>query len=382
MLMMACTNDSVVEEQNTTSTDPLRFTSLAVAENSDPLSRADNIKPLTTGFMVSCWNDWENANAKKPSVMEDYTVEYRYDGWSNQSKWEYANVDGQYLKYWDYSHFPYRFHAIAPCPADKTGFTLEKNNLHISGTFTSQTCTDGTLTPDTVQEPYMIAQLQRNYNGKDWDIFTGKEMDNASPILNRWVVMPFHHINSKIRFGVYHTTSWATSNKLYIKGLTIKVTSTGYGTEAKAYKATDNSDSWRSDKENSGFEWQTTTDTKPTIFTFTGGESVEGNDLTLCQSKETAYMLLCPDGMVQLPQKDIQMTVSFDLYYGDGVYMHFSDVPIRIDDESDHLEWISGYLHTYYLVIGEIDDKLEITFTATLTPWEDVDASLNTDLEK
>ncbi len=82
------------------------------------------------------------------------------------------------------------------------------------------------------------------------------------------------------------------------------------------------------------------------------------------------------------------MTVSFDLMKEEGdVYQEFRDVPIQLifnvePTVRDEFNWQSGYIYTYYLVLGEVENKLEITFTATLTPWEDVTGSLTTDLEQ
>ena len=87
--------------------------------------------------------------------------------------------------------------------------------------------------------------------------------------------------------------------------------------------------------------------------------------------------------MRQLPQKDVYLTVSFNLKNADGTtYKTYTDIPVKWDDVNPLLTWKAGYLYTYYLVINNIDEKLEISFTATLTPWENISGSLSTDLEK
>ena len=91
---------------------------------------------------------------------------------------------------------------------------------------------------------------------------------------------------------------------------------------------------------------------------------------------------------MQLPQDNIRLTVSFKLMKpGDSTpYQTFTNVPVAIQLSDGTLQpilqWQPGYIYTYYLIIGGIEDKLEIEFTATLAPWEDISGSLSTDLEQ
>lgn len=353
-------------------------------------------QPLTDGFLVSCYKHYTEPNQQ--TVMHLYEVLYHTTGtaWDGTVRpyWTYDDVNGQYLRYWDYSGFPYRFNAIAPCPVNKSGYDLTDEHLNIPARYYAQTCINGMITPaDNVAEPHLIAQVQRATDGTDTDLLVSdpaqSEINNGSTTKSRDVWMPFHHINSKIRFGVYHTTQWLTANKTYIENLTVSVTSSPFTTEAAGYQAS-GTGSWKSDD---GFTSRTTvtptTSLPHEIFRFGGGESVEGNDLTEKQTRKTAYFLQCTDGMMQIPQKNVQMMVSFDLMREDGtLYQSFHNVPVRLELDTEPVtyqysfDWNAGVIHTYYLVIGEIADKLEITFTATLTPWEDVTGNLSTDLEK
>ena len=83
------------------------------------------------------------------------------------------------------------------------------------------------------------------------------------------------------------------------------------------------------------------------------------------------------------------MTVSMNIYEADGTpYQSFTDVPIEYElDGTRHTRhtWQSGYLYTYYLVLGKegtTPNKLSLDFTCTLTPWEDITGNLSTDLEQ
>lgn len=395
-LLMSCSSDSTLHdiEEIPASNDPLRFTSIA---DDSHTSRAGSSSPLTSGFMVSTYKNY-GVSESQFTVMDAYEVLYittgtAWDG-NNRAYWDYRGVPGQHECFWDYSNYPYRFNAIAPCPADRSGFVLKDKQLKIPVSFEYQTCHSGNVYPaNDVAEPFMLAQVQRGTDGKDKDVIVNKAINESSTTLNRDVWLPFHHLNSKIRFGIYHNTSWATSNKLYIKNLKINVVSSGFVTKATSYEAS-GTGSWRLMDENAGFKGLTKlapSEHVTPLFSFEGGTSVADNDLRECQSKSTAYMLHCTDGIRQLPQKDVMMTVSLELWSEASTtepYMTITNVPIRLEMEDnpghyqDSFTWQAGFLCTYYLVIGDVNDKHEITFTATLTPWEDISGELSTDLEK
>lgn len=322
--------------------------------------------------------------------MTDYVVEYKTSGssWDGtvRNYWDYTGVDGQYEKYWDYSAFPYRFHAIAPCPEDITGFVSSQTELAIPAHYDSQTCINGLVQPESV-EPYLVAQVQRDPDGRDYDILAvgDKEFNKQSSTRNRYVSLPFHHLNSKIRFAIFSTAPWVTDNCLYVNDLRVYIASDNFVTGADGYAAADD---WRILTGTSGFTGLTTESVSyhRDLLRFDGGRNVPGNDLRECQTRQTAYFLQCPGGLAQIPQENVRMCVDLKLMgEDDTVYKEFKDVPVRLEESEGiydlTFDWKSGYIYTYYLVLGEIDDKLEITFTCTLTPWDDVTGSLDTNLE-
>ena len=76
--------------------------------------------------------------------------------------------------------------------------------------------------------------------------------------------------------------------------------------------------------------------------------------------------------------------LSFFLDGGGIRHGYAAAVPIEIEIDGTYHPyhtWQSGYIYTYYLILGGIGDKLELSFTCTLTPWEYVNGSLSTDLE-
>ena len=403
LFMLSCTSSNTLEdvtEIDTNGKDPLNFTCLTEDSEKEHVTRAS--QPLTSDFMVSTYKAY-GLNTQYP-VMEGYHVEYKTSGtaWDGNIRpfWDYTQVTGQYEKFWDYSAFPYRFHAVAPYPTVPTHVSITDKTLTINASYSMQTVHNGMITPtDRVAEPYLAAQLQRNNDGRDYDLLTTthpKEINTGSQTRNRYVALPFHHLNSKVRFAIYSTTPWTTANPLYIDGLTINAYSPGFVTEAAGYKAEGTTSatvpgssaseySWYLGTGNSGFTGPVFSSFPAEIplLHFDGGKEVAENDLSLHQGRSSAYWLQCPDGIMQIPQENVTLCVSFNLCTMDGtVYKSFNDIPIQMEDGTRQYNWLSGYIHTYYLIIGEVDHSLEITFTATLTPWEDVTGSLSTDLEQ
>lgn len=400
LLCVSCSSNDVIEEIkeiDATGTDPMRFTRAEVVQ-SDALTRAGN--SLKTGFLVSCYKSFGNAAAQQ-EVMGKYMVEHRSAGsdWDGNTadNWEYVGISGQIERYWDNNSFPYRFNAVAPTDPNQQlpvadNIVLTDKNLTIIKDFKNQTCTNGVVTPDDIiAEPYMVAQVQRGSDGKDTDIFAGSEIAGTNTTLTRYVALPFHHLNSKVRFGVYTLNTWAANNKTYIEDLVIKISSQDFVTKASSYQINDNNGSWKVATVNSGFQGLTKSSTTGVeIFRFKGldinNTPFEDNDLRKHQGQSSAYMMDCKNGIMQIPQEDVQMTASLTLKDENGGELKkYENIPIVLktdnDTQQEKFNWVSGNIYTYYLIL-DFDKQLEIEFTATLAPWEDISGSLSTDLEK
>lgn len=406
LCVISCSKSDVIEQvQNIqpNEIDALKFTCLTqdnesqhnmLALQGKDMTRA--AQALTTGFVVSTYKAYGLSN--QHTVMNAYNVEYKTTGtaWDGNVRpyWDYTQVNGQYEKYWDYSAFPYRFHAVAPYPSNPADVVMSDVSLAINATYKMQTSHNGMVTPKDA-EPYVVAQVQRNNDGRDYDQFVGREINTGSQTRSRYVELPFHHLNSKVRFGIYSTAPWTTDTPLYIEGMTISAYSPDFVTGATGYHSDGTAPvpgspasdySWYLGTGNSGFTGLTKTEQSTThteLLRFDGGKEVSDNDMSLHQGRSSAFWLQCQQGIMQIPQENVTLCVSFNLCTMDGnIYKSFTDIPIQMEDGTRQYNWLSGYIHTYYLIIGEIEDKLEITFTATLTPWEDVSGSLSTDLEQ
>lgn len=394
-LLASCASDAEIEkiEEIKTSNDPMKFT--CNIQDNPSATRAS--QSLTTDFLVSTYKAFGESGQQV--VMDKYIVKHSTSGsdWDGNTShnWDYTTVSGQIERFWDYNSFPYRFNAVAPCPSDKSAITLTDKNLSINTAYKMQTCKDGVVSPALSEaEPYLVAQVQRGTDGTDTDIFAGTQIgdENSSKTLSRYVALPFHHLNSKIRFAIFTTSPWATANPMYIKDLKIEAISSDFVTQAAKYSIADNANSWLVSTGTSGFaeltKTNTTTGSKTTLFEFTGGKDVTDNDLSLHQGVSSAYWLLCASGMTEIPQENVEMEVSLSLYRrdNDSHVKTFDNVSVKLirEDKTEQttFNWQSGYIYTYYLIIDNVGEKLEITFTATLAPWEDISGSLSTDLEK
>ena len=158
----SCSSDSVINDVDEPQSQvPMQFSQ--TIEN-EPVTRAAS--PLKEGFLVSCWKAADKTQAQE--VMGNYEVKYKFDGWNNQSKWEYVGTtaEGYYKnqvqRYWDTSSFPYRFYAITPCPAatDIANFVMTNTRLAMpaSAVYEYQTCNNGIVSSGA--EPYSLAQAE------------------------------------------------------------------------------------------------------------------------------------------------------------------------------------------------------------------------------
>lgn len=418
LMCVACTSESTLEPVTPIApigNDPIAFTG-AYEGPATRSSMPSNM--LRSGFVVSTFKNYSATSwdANVNTVMPRYMVDYKEnrDDWNGVviSNWNYVNVNNLFTgnrqeeKFWDYSGFPYRFHALAPANGNTITTDhitkLDNNELFIKATYHAQTFTAPAITtsgsespsvsPSNQQaEPYLLAQVSRNNNGEDYDIIKNKAINTESTSKNRRVWLPFHHLNSKVRFAIYTDNLMQTARIDYIKDLTIWAEH--LATKATGYKAY-GSDAWTSQSGYSYFSDIKVND-KVEIFKYnctptstSPSRSYEQNNLSLHQSRGSAYFLECPDGIMQLPQNDIKLHVTMKIMDHEGnETTHFYDYEItkenNVGTDADPTHWIAGCIHTYYIHLNFDDLKLPImTITCTLTPWEDVSGSLSTDLEQ
>lgn len=404
--LTACTSDSTIQEEVVDDGRvPMQFSQTVMSAR---VSRAATTNYLAQGFLVSSWKGF--GTGKQYLIMDKYEVKYQTDPWANLSKWDYvgSKADGYYKtqteRYWDATAFPYRFYAITPCPAvsDIANFTLTESSLNIPTlvSYVYQTSNNGTLTAGA--EPYMPAQVEcpDGSNVKDVDLLNNtvinkdRTQNGATTSYDRYVALPFHHITSKVRFAIYNDYGKETPIDFYLYNIRVKVVSDDFITEGKGYTANlTNGDMLH------GTFTETTKATTNDEKTLLQTDNTKKGDLNAAVDKEHAYYCESKDGMLQIPQQDVKMTISFDvsgLDYKDDftsadgtiVYdkasktIHYTDIVIKDSKtNTDSFTWESNNIYTYIIRISEFY-PLSIDFSAELIPWADVTGSIETDLEK
>lgn len=449
--MAGCSSDSTVSPiEDYVEQQPMSF-SIATLDEGTGLSRATQ-QPLEAGFLVSTYKLY--GEASQQTVMDCYEALYNIGPLYNGSKWNtVGNKDDddpsslyqtQYERYWDLSAFPYRFHAITPCPKQAsanaliTGFNLSDKELTIPGnyqdpegtykyiSYQSQSVTDGVVSPSYVEDPYMIAQVERATDGTDWDLLqpqfdangnvtaTKTQITSASNTLTRQVPLRFHHINSKVRFGIYTTVSYFPVEALDIKNVRItaknpKTQWKKFITQAAEFSATIKgvavTDNFFDDTDNffdKGKYLSSDGSTEATLIY----NPTKKFDLKNATSRNKAYFfdipstkvgekadgtpiydnivnesgITTPGGLLQIPQKGVELYVEFDI--NNEHYAFQLEIEKQDGTKQKQFDWRASCRYTYYIVVKHLV-PFEIAFTATIEPWVTVTSSnIDTDLEQ
>ena len=445
--LASCSSDGTITDiPDYVEQDPLTF---SVASSSTSVSRAASHE-LEQGFMVSTYKLYGSEQQQK--VMDRYEASYDKTPYHG-SKWNTVGEAGvapdyfyqtQYERYWDLSAFPYRFHAITPCPktADNsniiTGFELSDQKLTIPGTYTdgsdtkyilyqSQTAKDGVADPEYIPDPYMIAQVERIYDAqnntyRDWDLLQPKFTANGdidsrkteigSGSATRQVPLHFHHINSKVRFGIYTTVTNFPAEALTISNVTITAKSAQepykkFLVSANGFEST-LSESNPSDEENNFFDKGKYNDPDRETSYDLVKNTTRTADLKNATSRDKAYFFdipstkvgekadgtpiydnittesgtVTPGGLLQIPQKGVELYVEFDINNEHYAFQLEIEKQDGTKQKQKQFDWRASCRYTYYIVVKHLV-PFEIAMTATIEPWVTVQSGdIGTDLEQ
>ena len=423
--LASCSSDGTITDiPDYVEQDPLTF---SVASSSTSVSRAASHE-LEQGFMVSTYKLYGSVQQQK--VMGRYEALYSTDEANKYhgSKWNTVGKQGaendpsslyqtQYERYWDLSAFPYRFHAITPCPKQATvnalitGFELSDKELKIPAItatkYESQTADDGVVTPATVTDPYMIAQVERDANGVDWDLLqpqfeadgtlkaTRTKISETTANFTRAVPLRFHHINSKVRFAIYTTVQNFPAEALTISNVKIsaKNPSTlqgkfityawGFNSQIEGNRFTETPLLFGDNFFDKGAYLSMDLEPEQILI---NNES-KTYDIKLANERSKAYFFHLPNtgadamadgtpgGLLQIPQKGVELYVEFDINNE-----HYS-FQLEVNGKKT-FDWRASCRYTYYIVVKHLV-PFEIAFTATIEPWVTVTSSnIDTDLEQ
>lgn len=419
--LASCSSDgTIVDIPDYVEQDPLTF---SVASSSTSVSRAASHE-LEQGFLVSTYKLY--GEASQQTVMYCYEALYNIGPLYNGSKWNTVGEKGadpsslyqtQYERYWDLSAFPYRFHAITPCPKQATvnalitDFELSDKELTIPAItatkYESQTADDGVVAPASVTDPYMIAQVERDANGVDWDLLqpqfeadgtlkaTRTKISETTANFTRAVPLRFHHINSKVRFAIYTTVQNFPAEALRISN--VKISAKNPSTLQGKFIT----NAWGFNSQIDGNQFTET----PLLFGdnfFDKGaylsmdlepEQILINnesktyDIKLANERSKAYFFDLPNtgadamadgtpgGLLQIPQKGVELFVEFDINNE-----HYS-FQLEVNGKKT-FDWRASCRYTYYIVVKHLV-PFEIAMTATIEPWVTVQSDdIGTDLEQ
>jgi hypothetical protein len=314
LLCASCTSSGV--------SDPLPINdsnitmSFGMARQDIITKSAAALEDTHTSFAVTAYKRF-GAVSGQQTVMLDYQVHY-----DAINKWTYDNIDGQFLKYWDLTSFPYDFCAVAPY-SDKISvegntFSLPSGN---DGIFESQTCTNGVLSPTAanLKEPFLVAHVERKQTAasawKDYDRMNGAELHSFSSFTNGTangttenaeVPLRFHHITAKVGFRLYVSGTYASADDYpMLSAATITIGKTSYITSGTGYKVTVAKETNMFD----GAFTSTAVTDNPTLVSDATPANKQG--LSNYTDKASAYDLGCADGMVVLPQGNLTLTADF-----------------------------------------------------------------------
>ncbi len=406
-LASGCSSNSLVEEEEPISPDatPMRFSIPSVGNMETRSTRAS--QALTSDFLVSTYKAYRTGSQQ--TVMEQYQALYQQDGWSGTgAKWNTVGGTGdgfyqpQYEKYWDLSAFPYEFIGIAPAPilsgAVTTGFAVTDRQVKIEQSLQSQSATDGLVTPTAPTTEYLVAQMQRQHHADDAtktddiDMVTGKTIGTGGDSPTKAVPLPFHHLSSKVRFGIYSTMPFVETQSVKIKNVTFKAVSSqteGFVTSVSNYSV-DFTQSGVNSVVDGEFGNKTYETDDKQLLSFSGpSDTFTDADLEKHEWKSkndvNAYYFECKDGLIQVPQSGVKLFVSFTLEPLSGEPYTVTDYPLTITNSDGNVvseyTWQPNCLYTYYIVVNRLF-SYDISFTATVSDWEDLEGRINTNLEE
>ena len=390
-------------------TDPVAPNAVAMQFGTPSIGTVESraTESLTTDFLVSAYKSYKTS--AQQTVMNQYQAKYSVNAWNNSSHWETAGgtSDGfyqqQYIKYWDLSAFPYDFLAIAPAPIKDgkimDGYSATDKKVELKQSIQAQTVTDGAVIPSAPTSEYLLAQTQRQTNADDAtttdniDMLTDKTIGSTGDSPTKTVTLPFHHLSSKVRFGIYTTMPTVETQSVKITNVSFKVlsgNSDGFVTSAQNY-AVDLTQSGVNNAFDGTFGGKTYETGTRQLLSFSGPSDDKFTDAYLekhewnSTTDLNAYYFECKDGLIQVPQDNVQLYVSFTLQPTTGAAYTVTDYPLRIAKSDGTMAnqhtWRPNCLYTYYIKITQLF-SYDISFTATVSDWEDIEGKISTNLEE
>ena len=377
--LTACSSDSTIQEEDVYDNHtPMAFGS-SLSSSEPAFTRG--VTSLEADFKVGTWKNFNQTGEQQ--VMDGYKVDYTAD--ATPYRWNYNGVNGQVLRYWDLSAYPYEFRAVSPyfkgATILNTGINLDLSDRP----FLSQTYLNEVYNITNQQgEPCVIAQVCRRKNGavyEDRDEIKNVEINtNEKANAVREVHMPFHHLITKVGFRIFIDDPQPSSPnyRVTLKSINISVVNTEnqFIIASKSYAATNKQ----------GLSHGIYSDNTKAIGEYTLLQHGEytGRNLRENLNRETA-LDLCPDYMQQIPQKDIQIRVQAVMQTDHVINGTVDDSNtitydriLSLDKTSttgDKFTWESDTRYVYYLHIPNLYKHDIFLYSCEILPWDEVKSS-------
>ena len=391
LLIAACSSDSLVEKEETPVVVdeglPMVFGSSsapATTRSSTPL------EALHDHFKVSVWKSY--GQTAQQTVMDEYRVNYEAATASTPAQWNYVDVvvgsKTQVQRYWDLGNFPYEFRAVSPY---LSGVTIGSDKITISvpdQPFTAQTLINDVYNvTDEESEPCVVAHVSRqNVSGNfvDTDLIKAEEINDASKTVpTREVLMPFHHLISKIGFHIYLDDPQPTLLDYVAKLNSIKISAvkSGFISKSETYTAT------TTQGLSSGTFSDNTTADEFVLLQHGLYQVLDDNnnlvDLNLRNylSKDQTFDL-CPSYLQQIPQ-ELKIRVQLQILAVSttdptNVETINFDKMLSINRTNvlgDDFTWEPEKRYIYYLHIPNLQEHEIYLKTCEILPWDEVQSS-------
>jgi len=397
LLLASCASNKLSEDVKEVDTrTPMVFGYSATADAAE-VTKATALESVHTDFKVGVWKNF--GAASQQNVMDGYKVDYtstQKTDYGDGYNWYYEGVNGQILRYWDLSAFPYEFRAVSPYMAEASitpdGITVSKTNLFQA----QKLVNDAYNVTSAASEGCVVAHVSRKLEGSEYqdsDIIKGTEI-NATNKANatREVHLPFHHLMSKIGFKIFIDNPMPLHDEyeIYIKDITISVVydeDNPFITASSTYSA--------SGTQNLGvgtFSGNTTANDEYILLEhdvdFPYKEEREGVmqnvNFHYHLNRESAFDLT-PDCLLQIPQSGVKLHVKLDMqtYHVEDYTVDFNfDSILRLEtlNDTDIPQDVMGNLWTwepekkyiYYLHIRNLHGHEIVVHTCEILPWDEV----------
>ena len=379
--LSACSLDSTIQDEvENNNRAPMAFGTTITSSGSSVTRGATT---LEADFKVGTWKNFNQSNVQV--VMDGYKVEYTSEATTNH--WNYEGVNGQVLRYWDLSAFPYEFRAVSPY---FEGATISDKGLNINysdtnRSFQAQTYIDDKYNVDSQKgEPCVVAQVSRQKNGSEYedrDQIKNEEINkNEKANAVRKVHVPFHHLISKVGFRIFIDEPQPSSTDYHVKLKSVNISVVNadnqFITASTSYTATNEQ----------GLIHGTFTNNTTATGEFTLLQHGEYTDKNLCNNLSRDKALdLCPGYIQQIPQQNIQIHVHVVMqtdHMVNGVVDYSDTVTYdrvlnydKTGATGDRFTWEPDTRYIYYLHIPDLHNNDILLDTCEILPWDEVHSS-------